>query len=184
MRLRKPSRVRRAGSVLALLGAVGAIGVSLPLAAFADNPGPPTTTTPVGNACGPTAPILACPAEGPTVLEVGKASNGDVPADWTVAGYGYSAGDKYKVEIGNVKTDKVLDKTGAVAQNNGTITAQSPVYYIPPPKTGPGLDSGWHVTHPLPLCGVTLQATLTDVSSGASQRVITLACAPPPPPPK
>jgi hypothetical protein len=77
-----------------------------------------------------------------------------------------------------------LDGTTVVAQNNGTITTQSPVYYIPPPKTGPSIDGGWHVTRRLPMCGVTLRATLTDVSSGASQKVVTPACAPPPPPPK
>jgi hypothetical protein len=179
MRFIQRGRFHRAGSVLALAAAASAIGASVPLAASADGPAS-GSSTPVINPC-MIQPIGFCPTEGPTVLEVGNTSNGDVPSDWTVAGYGYSAGDKYTVKIVNVKTGKVLDKTTAVAQNNGTITAQSPVYYIPPPKQGISLDSGWNITHPLPLCGVTLQATLTDVTTGKSQKVLTPVCPPPPP---
>jgi hypothetical protein len=180
MRLTQRSRLARARSVLALVVAVSAIGASLPIAAFANHPGSSSQLPPVVNPCS-TLPIITCPTEGPTVLEVGNTFNGDVPADWTVVGYGYSSGDSYKVKIINVKSGKVLDKTTAVAQNNGTITAQSPVYYIPPPKKGIALEAGWFVKRPLPLCGVTLQAILTDVSSGRSQTVATPACVPPPP---
>ena len=181
MRLTKRSHRSRAGSVLALLVVVSAIGASAPLAAFADHPGPPSPLPPVVNPCGAVLPILKCPTEGPTVLEVGNTFNGDVPSDWTVVGYDYSAGDKYTVKIINVVSHKVLDWTTAVAQNNGTITAQSPVYYIPPPKKGIGLEAGWFVTRPLPLCGVTLRAILIVVSSGKSQAVPTPVCTPPPP---
>jgi hypothetical protein len=181
MRITRPMHMRRAGSVLALIAAAGAMSAAAPIAASADGSG--SSSKPVVNPC-LLLPIGHCPTEGPTVLEVGNAMNGDVPSDWTVAGYGYSAGDKYAVKILNAKTSKVLDSTTAVAQSNGTITAQSPVYYIAPPKTGPSLDGGWHVTRPLPLCGVTLKATLTDLTTGTSQTVTTPACTPPPPPPK
>lgn len=176
MRFTQPGRGRRAGSVLALLAVAGTIGAAVPLAASADGP----ITGPVVNPC-VILPIGECATEGPTVLEVGNTLNGDVPSDWTVAGYGYSAGANYTVDIINVKTGKVLDKTTAVAQNNGTITAQSPVHYVPPPKSGISLNSGWVVTNPLPLCGVTLQATLTDLTTGKSQEVVTPVCPPPPP---
>jgi hypothetical protein len=179
MRLIQRLRPHRTGSVLAVLAAVSAIGAAAPLAASADGP-TSGSSTPVIVPC-LTLPIGSCPTEGPTVLEVGNTYNGDVPSDWTVAGYGYSAGDKYTVKIVNVKTGKVLDHTTAVAENNGTVTAQSPVYYIPPPKTGISLDAGWNITRPLPPCGVTLQATLTDVTTGKSQDVGTPVCPPPPP---
>jgi hypothetical protein len=180
MKLTRTSHLARAGSLLAALVAVSAFGASVPLAASADHHGPPSP--PMIDPCGTALPIAKCPTEGPTVLEVGNTFNGDVPADWTVVGYGYRAGDTYKVKIINVKTGKTLDNTTAKAQNNGTITAQSPVYYIPPSKKGlPSLVAGWFVTHPLPLCGVTLQAVLTDVSSGTSQKVDTPVCTPPPP---
>jgi hypothetical protein len=180
MRIIQLGSLRRSGALVALLAAASAIGASAPLAASADGPSS-GSSTPVINPCVTVLPIGLCPTEGPTVLEVGDTYNGDVPSDWNVAGYGYSAGDKYTVKIINVKTGKVLDKTTAVARDNGTITAQSPVYYIAPPEKGISLDSGWNVTHPLPLCGVTLQATLTDVSTGTSQKVITPVCPPPPP---
>jgi hypothetical protein len=181
MRLTRPMRTRRAGSVLALIAAAGAMSAVAPIAASADGSG--SSSKPVVTPC-LLLPIGHCPAEGPTVLEVGNTTNGDVPSDWTVSGYGYSAGDNYAVKIVNTKTDKVLDSTTAVAQDNGTVTAQSPVYYVAPPKTGPSLDGGWHITRPLPLCGVTLKATLTDITAGESQTVTTPACAPAPPPPK
>jgi hypothetical protein len=44
MRLRETSHVRRAADVLAVLGALSAIGASAPLAASADSPGPLTDT--------------------------------------------------------------------------------------------------------------------------------------------
>jgi hypothetical protein len=182
MRLTRPMRTRRAGSVLALIAAAGAMSAAAPIAASADGSGS-GISKPAINPC-LLLPIGHCPAEGPTVLEVGNTINGDVPSDWTVSGDGYSPGDKYAVKIVNAKTSKVLDSTTAVAQNNATITAQSPVYYVAPPPKGPSLDGGWHVTHPLPLCGVTLKATLTDVTTGASQTVATPACPPAPPPPK
>jgi hypothetical protein len=175
MRLTQKSHRKRAGSVLAMVLAISAVGATAPLAAFASHVGPPTPISPC------ITMIVTCPTEGPTVLEVGNTYNGDVPSDWTVVGYGYSAGDTYKVKIINVKTGKTLDHTTAVAQDNGTITAQSPVYYIAPPKKGLNLNAGWHVTRPLPLCGVTLRAILTDVSSGKSQKVDTPVCPPPPP---
>ena len=75
------------------------------------------------------------------------------------------------MKIINAASKVVLDSTPATAESNGTITAQSPVHYVAPPPPGQLSLSptGWVVDHPLPTCGVTLQATLTDVTTGSSE---------------
>ena len=164
----------------ALAGAAVAV-VGAPLGASAG-----VTTTPIVNPAPCLLVTAHCPTEGPTVLEVGNNEVGDVYSDWVVTGSGYSPGDTYAVKIINASSKAVLDSTSATAESNGTITAQSPVHYVAPPPAGHvSLNpSGWVVTNPLPTCGVSLQATLTDVTTGSSEVVATSACAPPPPPPK
>lgn len=176
-----PGGPRRVSAVLAcaLAGAAVAAAGGVPLSASAGAP----TTGPIQ--ASPCLLVTAhCPSEGPTVLEAGSNEVGDVPSDWVVTGYGYTPGDKYAVKIINAPTKAVLDSTSATAESNGTITAQSPVHYVTPPKGISLNPSGWVITTPLPTCGVTLEATLTDETTGTSQEVGTPACPPVPPPPK
>jgi hypothetical protein len=163
---------------LRFAGVVGAVAISLGTGVVLSGAAAAMTISPSPQPCLP----CHAPSEGPTVLEVGSVSIYGGAPDWVVTGYGYTPGNTWKVQIDNAATSQVYDTTTASSQSNGTIAAYSPLN--PPAPNGQLSFTAGRPVRPLPFCGVTLRAVLTDFTVATSEDVALPACPPPPPPPQ